>query len=538
MRKLLVLLLFGSLLALAQKEAKITSWGTHRFALDAGSPGVTRPVTIVASDTKGRGGLRGKVRYMEALAGAWVQGNVANVYQIANLKAGNNYQTTIYYDPSGHAFIHFRVFASQGNIFNQGRLILTDTPDYNRQNAQTLYGEVSANGGIPAWQALLGVVLWITGYGIPVAAALLGTTSGTTTFTYAVPAGTGATIYYKMTGCTAFGDYNGSFTIPANLTPGAVYGVDVHGWCGGGGIGNWARANQKVVLPGELLFIPRTTFSDPNVPGYALVFDMSTRFHGPDDCGGYYEDGYDPQGGIHYKLSGADCWATGFGAPGDLGSVRTFLPSLTVHFRYIQARLSGFTVLGTDIASKISSRLPHYAPTSPNTVSAIYTPPATYRGNVYESTRTGTASAGGETVTGSGVVYNFSFSAIWSIGSTNLVDTFLSLNPPTISYTFPNYTGTCTVKNITTDKTLTIYELTPPQTFSGRPGEARQVSFPRKILPPGGTNTLGKGGLYYMTTGSGPAAVGHISLSGSGCSTITNYSTPGDTFKAGFFGIP
>ncbi|WP_377749939.1 hypothetical protein, partial [Pseudomonas aeruginosa] len=81
------------------------------------------------------------------------------------------------------------------------------------------------------------------------------------------------TLYYKMTGCTATSDFNGSFSVPVSqLQPGVAYGVDIYGWCGGGGVGNWAKAVQRALVPRPLDQGARYTysFSDPSVPGYSI----------------------------------------------------------------------------------------------------------------------------------------------------------------------------------------------------------------------------------------------------------------------------
>lgn len=462
------------------------------------------------------------------------------------------YQGEVRYRPDGSKALYIRVRASQGNIFNAGKVILTDAPDYQRSSAQLAYGEVWANGGIPTWAAILGGVFWMTGFGIPVAAVLWGTSSGSAEYVLTLPPGTPSTItlYYKMTGCTAVRDYDGSFTVPvSSLQPGVAYGVDIYGWCGGGGIGNWARAVQRALVPRPLDSGSgyAYTFSDPQVPSYRIQLFGSFSIYGPDDCRGYYTDRYEYNNGIHFKMSGDGCWGTGFGAPGNTGGVRTSLPSLEVRtwpgwWTYGAATdNTDLVILSRILGSRRPSNL--YA-SSPTPLSATFTPRGYYNGTFGTATASGTATTFPffNSTTGTGVYQTFTFADGRYPGGDNVFDAGQTLTFPSTSLTFPPYTGTCTLRN-KTSSTLTVYELTPPATLTGyvQNGNA-SYSFPSRTVNPGGTVSLGRNGLYYYTGGSGNLYT-DLEVQGGGCSFVTSvvYGPPDaretSTLNPRFFGL-
>lgn len=538
-------------LALAQtppNQVEITTWGTHEFAL--GNFSGTKELSILAGKTQGSNGLMGMPTSMfvkeqgggssYTAYGRQINGHMGLTYQV---QSGKMYEGEVYYGPSGLRALHIRVRASQGTIFNGGKVVVTDAPDYSSNSAQYVYGEVYANGGIPTWRLLLGLAFWVSGYGIPVAAALFGDRSGSGEFTVTFPEGTSSvTLYYKMTGCTATSDFNGSFSVPVSqLEPGVAYGVDIYGWCGGGGVGNWAKAVQRALVPRPLDQGARYTysFSDPSVPGYSIYAAGAYSIYGPDDCGGWYTDPYEHNNGIHFKIDGVECWGTGFGLPGPTGRVLTSAPSLTLRADP-SWWVSGTTQEGNDdviFRDVLASRQPAalYGRAS---VQATFTPRVFYYGNFGTGTASGTASSGGSAVSGTGTYVTFAMTDGRYPGGDNVYDYSSSLYL-THSITFPAYTGTCTLKNSGTS-TITIHELTPPGTFTARlENGSAPYTFPKKTVAAGGTVNLGKNGVYYVSSGSKY----NLSVISGGCSIINSrsFGPPGErettTFKDNFFGL-
>lgn len=531
-------------LALAQtppNQVEITTWGTHEFAL--GNFSGTKELSILAGRTLGSNGLMGipssinvqerggeSVPILRQLPEG--SSHMGRTYQV---QSGKMYEGRVNYGPGGLRALHIRVRASQGTIFNAGKVVVTNASNYRSDSAEYVYGEVYANGGIPTWQIFLGLAFWVSGYGIPVAAVLLGNRSGSSEFTVTFPEGTSSvTLYYKMTGCTAFSDYDGSFSVPVSqLQPGVAYGVDIYGWCGVGGIGNWAKAVQRALVPRPLDQGAWYTysFSDPSVPGYSIYAAGVYYIYGPDDCGGWYTDPYEHNNGIHFKIHGAECWRTGFGLPGETGRVLTSAPSLTLRadpswWAYGTTQEGNDDVIFSDV---LGSRKPAalYGRAS---VQATFTPRVFYYGNFGTDTASGTASSGGSAVSGTGTYATFSMTDGRYPGGDNVYD---SSAPPlylTHSITFPAYTGTCTLKN-TGASTITIHELTPPGTLTARLESGRATyTFPKKTVAAGGTVDLGKNGVYYVSSGSKY----DLSVTSGGC-YIYNGSTP--TFKDNFFGL-
>lgn len=544
--------------ALAQTppdKVKITTWGTRTFTL--GNFTGTKDLGIVAGMTLGNNNLMGVPssvvvrdqgnRPLSPKASLAPGQHIAHLYQV---QAGQVYQGRVDYAPGGPKALYIRVRASQGNIFNKGTVVLTDASDYQRSSAQRVYGEVYANGSVPTWAGILGAVFWMTGYGIPLAAMLWGSTSGSAEYVLTLPPDTPSTItlYYKMTGCTASSDYNGSFTVPvSSLQPGVAYGVDIYGWCGFAGVGNWARAVQRALVPKPLDAGDRSTYtlSDSRVPSYRILLSSPFSISGPDDCGGNPTDRYEYNNGIHFKMSGVECWGTGFGAPGNTGGVRTSLPSLQVSTQPAWWTFGATTDSTDDIILPriLGSRKPSnlYASSS-TSLSATFTPRAYYNGTFGTATASGTATSGGTTITGTGVYQTFTFGDPRHPSGDNVFDTWQTLTFPSTSLTFPAYTGTCTLKNKSSGS-LTIYELTPPATLTGyvQNGSA-SYSFPSKTVNANSTVDLGKNGLYYYTGGSGNPST-DLEIQGGGCSFVMSvtYGDPGNletsTLSPRFFGL-
>lgn len=538
-------------LALAQtppNQVEITTWGTHEFAL--GNFSGTKELSILAGKTQGSNGLMGMPTSMfvkeqgggssSTAYGRQINGHMGLTYQV---QSGKMYEGEVYYRPSGLRALHIRVRARQGTALNNGKVVVTDASNYRSDSAQYVYGEVSASGGIPTWRLLLGLAFWVTGYGIPVAAALFGDRSGSGEFTVTFPEGTSSvTLYYKMTGCTATSDFNGSFSVPVSqLQPGVAYGVDIYGWCGGGGIGNWALAVQRALVPRPLDQGAQYTysFSDPSVPGYSIYVSGAYSISGPDDCGGWYTDPYEHNNGIHFMIHGAECRRGGFGLPGPTGRVLTSAPSLT-----LKADpgwwVSGTTQEGSDsyiFRDVLGSRKPAALFTRAS-AETTFTPRVFYYGNFGTGTASGRASSGLSTVSGTGTYATFAMTDGRHPGGDNVYDYSSSLYL-THSITFPAYTGTCTLKNTGTS-TITIHELTPPGTLTARlENGSATYTFPKKTVAAGGTVDLGKNGVYYVSSGS----KSNLSVISGGCSIINGgfWGPPGEgetaTFKDNFFGL-
>ncbi|MDW8358908.1 hypothetical protein [Thermus sp.] len=531
-------LALGSIPSLAQSpplEVEIDSWGTREFTL--GNFTGTRYLNLLAGKTPALGSTP-----LEAVpSSVWVGGvespnpisQYGHILYRAQIQSGQMYEGRVHYHPDGPRFLHVRVRASQGNMFNAGKVILTDDPNYNRDTARYVYGEVSANGGIPAWQTVLGMVFWVTGWGAPLTPILWGTTSNTAEYTLTLPRNLSSlTLYYKMTGCTATSDFNASFTVPiSSLQPGVAYALDIYGWCGFAGVGNLARAVQRAVAPRPLSLADGWSvfhsIRDPNVPGYEIrVTTNDFSIGGPDDCGGNYTAApYDYRKGIHFKISGVGCWTDGFGAPGDMNAIRATLPSLTANARGLW-RFSGFSSSGFSsdefliLYYLLSPRI-NWDNWPTFQASATFTPRGFYYGNFSTTSVPGTATGGGETISASGRVFTFSMTD--GRYGENVLDYGSSLSFPPVSLTLPNYLGTCTLRN-GSGTVVTVYELTPPTTFTVHSllGSS-SYTFPRRTLNPGGTVSLGRPGLYYFSPNTVPLnAAGGITASG--CSIVQGFT--------------
>lgn len=524
------LLAFGLFLSLpwaVAQEAKIQSWGTHTFAL--GDFTGTKDLNFFAGMTQGTDGTQVNPTSFEARG---EEGPISlryfrdfrphRLWRIP-VESGKMHKVWIGYIPKTNAnrILYVRMWAANGNMFNSGRLTVADTSiaaqEKNPQKARLIYGSVSANGDVPIWAAFLGVLFWLTAYGAPVTAILLGHTSGTSQGVFVIPPDAPSlTLYYNMTGCTAFSDYNGSFTVPVSqMQPGVAYVLDMYGWCGGGGVGNWAGVWQRAVLPGDLnleRYNMNVFFRGGGIPGdyYTLAGRVTRTVRGPGSCWNFREAEYNPQEGIQYKISGEGCGD--FGSPGASGSVYPSFPSLTLRDIVGKGVRPIFVSYGSSLESAWFEYARYRTYTEYERRYTTFTPRAWVRGRLYSSPSSGTATGGGETVSGTGTAYDFIpedlpqerafYDPSWTITSG-------------YSWSLGPYTGTCTVKN-RANKSLTIYELTPPMTFTGKPGRTVWVDFPSFTLGPGQSRSFGAPGTYYTPEVN---FIGWLGVSG--CSLIT-----------------
>ncbi|WP_243095652.1 hypothetical protein [Thermus thalpophilus] len=513
--------------ALAGDTKKFTDWGRYQVAL--GNFTGSQKVHILMAR---RGPFaNGTEALPSTLSGTDLQTNHyipwerngplggGHLYGVFTAQGGRVYQVNAIYTQGGLPIIHMRARASQGSIFNNGKLLISSDPNFDKNNA-TFYAEIRPSGSLPTWQIVLGGALWVSLVGTPIAAMIIGTLSGSSEFTFAVPTG-GMTLYYRMTGCTATSDYNGSFTIPSGLAPGSVYGVDMYGWCGGGGVGNWARATQRAVLPQSLF----SAFTSGNyafmnayasgVSGFYWQGTVGVSVSGPDDCGGTATDAYSPNEGVTFILSGADCWDTGFGAPSAMGSVRASLPTLTAQFSPSPNIIpSGYS--SGNPTSYLPSRLQSF--TAPSKQSVSFTPRATYNMTVGSTQQSGTATSGTSTTTATGQM--LTVASWWDTLQGNNVLSSLGYFPPTFTYTFSNYARSCTL-TYTGTSTVTVYDLAPPNTsLSFTPGGTTYYT-PKSYTLSSSSNKITVGdSLYYVTPTSELSK-----LSASGCTLSTSFTS-------------
>jgi hypothetical protein len=324
----------GQAAGLLVKEVK--TFGKHEMAIDLGGR-TSNTVSILASDQPGNQLVLGKALTVQTQDGRQPQqlgsSLVANEVTLA---VGERKWAEVQYDGNNYLVpVVIRAWASQGTVLNDGQLIVTDNKD--NPNQASFRFVLSARNSVPTWQILLGLALWLIPGGQLGTFILWGNTSNTGSVTIAVDPRSGTkTIYYTYTGCTALADYNGSFTLdPGNVPAGQAIVLNVQGWCGGAGVGNWARVSQAVTVPPDFhnysRIRPAFTFE---ALGYRFTYPFSfgTYIRGPDDCGGTYTDGYPASGGgINFVISGADCDANMWGAPGKPERSYTRMPSLTLY---------------------------------------------------------------------------------------------------------------------------------------------------------------------------------------------------------------
>jgi hypothetical protein len=499
---------------------EIRTFGTHRMAVDLGGQS-SATISIVAGDQPGEQLVVGRVGNIwtedgrpPQRVGPYVMKNTLNLGQ------GQIKRARVDYGTSNDVPVVIRGWASQGNIFNRGLLIVTD--NMNDPNRATFRYELRAQGGLPLWQFLLGFALWFTPGGQIGTFILWGSTSnsGTTTITISSEQYS-RTIYYKYTGCTAFRDYDGSFTLYASAPAGQAIVLNVQGWCGGAGIGNAARVSQAVTVPPDFhdhsRIRPAFTFEALGYRfTYPFFFDTSIR--GPDDCGGTYTDGYPASGGgINFVISGADCDTNMWGAPGKPEGSYTRMPSLTLYtnaspiypgYLYIRDPRSG-NYLGVSASYRYAlswtTRTFTYQP-SPYVPGNAYTVPISSQ--LPDGTRVNTQAPRFDIygyTDGMGIIYG---------------------NPIGVSLpdlVIPHRNAKCTFENRTTNQSFRVYLLDPPGTYRTSSSSGGSVPAVTYDLPAGRRLTLPPG-LYIVGSSNGDtvypnraSADGRVDLYVQGC---------------------
>ena len=453
-----LVLLLGSLghaEGLLMKE--IGTFGTHRMAIDLGGQS-SATVSIVAGDQPGEQLVLGRVTNIWTEDGRPPTRRNYVMTNTLTLRQGEIKRARVDYGTSNSVPVVIRGWASQGNMFNRGLLIITDNWD---RNQATFRYELQAWGGLPLWQFLLGFALWFTPGGQIGTALLWGSTSnsGSTTITI----DSSKTVYYKYTGCTATGDYDGSFTLYASAPPGQAIVLNAQGWCGWGGFGNWARVSQAVTVPSDFHQYSTTgleyTFG---ALGRTLKYVLGKAAYvgGPDDCGNYYMDRYPHYtsgGGINFVISGADCDSNMWGAPNKPGRSYTSMPSLTLTVEAFPGYLAN--QFGSSLGTQPS--VPYRYSLSWTRRQFTYRPSAYIPGYAY-TTWVSSQLPDGTTV--SRKVPQFSiYGSMDKMAIISLSQT-IGVNAPDLI--IPSRSSKCTFKNDTNNQRLTVYLLDPPGTYS------------------------------------------------------------------------
>jgi len=473
------------------KEVK--TFGRHEMAIDLGGQ-TSATVSILASDQPGSQLVLGKVANV-----ATQQGNPPRrlgLSLMANeviLTTGERKWADVRYDGSNYLVpVVIRAWASQGTVLNSGLLIVTDNPDRNQASFRF---ELSARDSVPTWQILLGLALWLVPGGQLGTFILWGNTSNTGSMTIALNPQLGTkTIYYTYTGCTAFANYEGSFTLDLRGVPaGQAIVLNVQGWCGGVGVGNWARVSQAVAVPPDFhdysRIQPAFTFE---ALGYRFTypFFLSASITGPDDCRSSYTDTYPASGGgINFVISGADCDANMWGAPGKPERSYTSMPSLTL-------RISAYP-LYPDVAyvrPQSGSGGGYVAISAYRYTLSWTTREFTYRPSPYISGNAYTVPASSRLPDGTTVN-----TQVPRFDIHGRMDGMGIIQGNPIGVSLPNLViparsnDKCIFENNTTDKRFTVYLLDPPgiyqaSSLSGGSVPARSYDLPagaRLRLPPG-----------------------------------------------------
>ena len=493
---------------------EIRTFGTHRMAIDLGGQS-SATVSILAGDQPGGQLVRGRV------TDVWTEDNRPprrlSPYVMENrlnLGQGQIKQARVEYGSSNEVPVVIRAWASQGNVFNDGLLIVTD--NMQDPSRATFRYELRAQGGLSTWQILLGFALWFVPGGQIGTFILWGSTSnsGSTTITI----NSTKTVYYKYTGCTAFSDYDDSFTLYASAPAGQAIVLNVQGWCGGLGAGNWARVSQAVAVPPDFhsFAIDNSSyvFGTPSYQVFAYYLGKTASVMGPDDCDGYYTDAYPTSGGgINFVISGADCDSNMWGAPGKPGTVYTSIPSLTL----IAAASGGFEDLsGITFNPGVSYR---YSLSWTNK-SFRYSPSPYIPGNV-STTPVSSQLPDGTVVYGNAVQFSPN-------GYTDGM-AIVSGNPIGIGgvpdLTIPYRAPKCTFENNSRGKTFTVYFLDPPGTYSLSSLPGGMIPAQTSQLAPG-ASAVYPPGFYLVQDSSGSVVSPGGFLRISGC-------TYGGSFRAG-----
>jgi hypothetical protein len=482
-------LLLGSLgqaQGLLMREIK--TFGTHRVAIDLGGQS-SATVSILAGDQPGEQLVLGRVRNV------WTQDNEPpqrlSPYVMANrvrLSEGQIKRARVEYGATNNVPVVIRGWASQGNIFNRGLLIVTDNWDPNRA---TFRYELRAQGGLPLWQFLLGFALWFVPGGQIGTFILWGSTGSSGSTTIAIDST--KTIYYKYTGCTAFRDYDGSFTLYASAPAGQAIVLNVQGWCGGGGIGNWARVSQAVAVPSD--FHQYSTgrveynFVALNRTILKYVLNKASYVRGPDDCGGYYTDRYPwSGGGINFVISGADCDGNMWGAPDKPERSYTSVPSLTLTVEASPGYLAN--QFGSALGTQPS--IPYRYSLSWTRRQFTYQPSAYVSGYAY-TTWVSSRLPDGSTV--SRRVPQFSMNASTD-GMAIVSPNTIGVRPPDL--VIPPRNARCTFRNETSDQRFTVYLLDPPGTYSASSVHGGSILPQTSELGPGASASYPPG--FYLVT--------------------------------------
>jgi hypothetical protein len=479
---------------------QIDAFNTYQIPIDLGGQS-SATVSILASDQTGDQMVYGTVQNI------WTEDNHPPqrlgpqiMWNTLNLNQGQIKQARVYYLARNYVPVVIRAWASQGNMFNTGTLIITD--NINDPNQATFRYTLRAQGELPLWRILLGLALWLIPGGQIGTILLWGNTSNSGSTTIAIPPDVSSkTIYYKYTGCTAAADYDGSFTLYASAPAGQAIVLNVQGWCGGVGAGNWARVSQVVAVPTDFHSfatsgLSKYVFGTPSYRVFAYYLGKTAKVTGPDDCGGTYTDLYPASGGgINFVISGADCDSNMWGAPGKPGTSYTSVPSLTL----IAAIDGGWgDMYGTTFTPPVSYQ---YSLSWTNKT-------FTYQPSPYISGNASTTPVSSQLPDGT-VVYGkavqFSPSGYTTDGMAIVAGSSIGIGRLP-SLTIPSRSPKCTFKNNSSNYTYTVYLLDPPGTYSLSslpggmvPAQTSQLN-PRAsaVYPPGFYLVLdSSGGVVY-----------------------------------------
>ncbi len=511
---------------------EIRTFGRQQIAIDLDGRAEAK-VSVLASDQSGRQLVFGKVYEVETQDGSPPQRFGPLVGNRLNLARGQRKRVNVYYDGNNYKVpVVIRAWASQGTILNAGRLIVTDNKD-NPRGASFRY-ELSARGSLPTWQFLLGFALWFVPGGQPLTPILWGSVSNTGSTTIVLDRRETKTIYYTYTGCSAAQDYNDSFTLDPRYVPaGQAIVLNIQGWCGGLGVGNWARVSQAVAVPPDFYAFATTpsgrvsfAFGTPNRRVFDYHLYTSASVYGPDDCGGYYTDPYPNRDGrsINFAISGADCAYNIWGLPGKPGVSYSWLPNLTLIAR---AWPGGWRASdGSSAGPLFDPGVPYqyspswrekrytYSPT-PFFPGDVSTTPVSYQlpDGTVGSTNVVQFSPHGYT-DGMAIVSGRSTGTIW------LPDLIIPPRSPK-----------CTFKNDSSE-TLTVYLLDPPGTYSPSSLLGGTVPAQASQLPPGASANYPPG--FYLVQDSSGRDYPHSLLNITGCVTRSSFEEEAVSISPGF----
>jgi hypothetical protein len=496
------------------------------MAIDLGGQS-SATVSILAGDQPGEQLVVGRVENM------WTQDNRPprrrSPYVMENtvtLGQGQIKRARVEYGSRNDVPVVIRGWASQGNIFNSGLLIVTDNMD--DPNRATFRYELSARGGLPLWKFLLGYALWLVPGGQIGTFILWGSTSssGSTTITI----DSTKTVYYRYTGCTAVGDYNGSFTLYASAPAGQAIVLNVQGWCGWGGVGNWARVSQAVTVPSDFHQYSTSTteynFVALNRTIFKYVLNKASYVGGPDDCSNYYTDRYPHYasgGGINFVISGHGCDGNMWGAPNKPGRSYTSVPSLTLTVEASTGYLAN--QFGSSLGAE--GYIPYRYSLSWTRRQFTYQPSAYIPGYAY-TTWVSSQLSDGTTV--SRRVPQFSIYGSMDQMAIISQDT-IGVRPPDL--VIPSRNSRCTFRNETNDQRFTVYLLDPPGSYSAFSPYGGTVFAQASELAPRASASYPPG--FYLVTRSGSATDFITPNAGRGL-TVQNCRTISDFYDSDWGG--